>query len=88
MADQNPHDVVKLVTAQNQVQAHIWQQALADAGIKANVLGDYLEAGFGDMAGTNPELWVHRDDVARAEEVLRQGEAISDADVEADEESA
>jgi Putative prokaryotic signal transducing protein len=88
MADRNPHDVVKLVTAQNPSQAHIWQNALADAGIRAKVVGDFLEAGFGDMTGAKPEIWVHRDDVARAEEVLRGGEAVSDTDVEEDEGSA
>ena len=85
MADRNPHDVVKLITAQNPTQAHIWQQALAEAGIRAKVVGDFLGAGFGDIPGAKPEVWVHRDDVARAEEALRGGEAVSDADVEEDE---
>jgi hypothetical protein len=69
-----PDDVVKLADAANPVQAHIWQQALEDEGIKSHVVGDYLDAGIGDLPGIGPEIWVHRDDLARAEEILRRGE--------------
>ena len=65
-------DVVRLATATNPLEAHVWQQALADEGIRAEVVGDYLDAGLGDMPGLRPELWVHRDDAARAEEILRE----------------
>jgi hypothetical protein len=63
-------DVVRLVTAGNPLEAHVWQRALADEGIRAEVVGDYLDAGLGDVPGFRAELWVHRDDVARAEAVL------------------
>ena len=65
-------DVVRLATATNPLEAHVWQRALADAGIRAEVVGDYLDAGLGDVPGFRPELWVHRDDVERAEAVLRE----------------
>ncbi len=71
MSTQDPHDVVRLVVARNPVEAHIWEQALRENGIQARVVGDYLDASFGDLPGTKPEVWVHRDDVARATEVLQ-----------------
>jgi hypothetical protein len=87
MATEHEDDIVRLVTASNPAQAHIWQQALRDANIKSRVVGDFLDASFGDIPGVRAEIWVHRDDLARAEEVLRQGQAVSDADTEAGPES-
>lgn len=78
-------DIVRLATAANPVQAHIWEQALTEAGIRCKVVGDFLDAGVGDIPGVSAEVWVHRDDLARAEEVLRQGQEV--ADTEPDEES-
>ncbi len=69
-----PEDAVRLATANNAFQAHIWQQALEKEGIEAFVMGDYLEAGLGDIPGLNAELWVPRNDLARAQEILRQGQ--------------
>jgi hypothetical protein len=63
-------DVVKLVTAVNPALAHIWQQALIDEGIRCEVVGDFLDAGIGDIPGLRAELWVHRDDKVRAEQIL------------------
>ena len=65
-------DVVRLATATNPLEAHVWQRALAEEGIRAEVVGDYLDAGVGDVPGLRPELWVRRADVARAEAVLRE----------------
>jgi hypothetical protein len=78
-----PHakdDIVRLATAINPLQAHIWEQALQEAGIRCQVVGDFLDAGLGDIPGLSAELWVHRDDLARAEEILRQGQEVSDAE--------
>ena len=80
MAERNPHDVVRLVSAQNPPQAHIWEQALRAEGIECKVVGDYLDAGVGNIPGVGPEVWVHRDDLAAAEEVLRRGQAVSEED--------
>jgi hypothetical protein len=74
--DRDENDIVRLVTAPNPPVAHIWQQALADAGIKSRIVGDYLDAGIGNLPGIKAEVWVHRDDVARAEEVLKKGQAL------------
>jgi hypothetical protein len=65
-------DVVRLVTASNPQEAHVWQQALAEEGIRAEVVGDYLDSGLGDVPGFRPELWVRRADAERAEAVLRE----------------
>jgi hypothetical protein len=65
-------DIVRLVTAPNPAQAHIWAQGLKQAGVRCKVVGDYLDAGFGDVPGVRAEIWVHRDDVARADDILRE----------------
>jgi hypothetical protein len=80
MADRDPHDVVRLTTAPNPVQAHIVAQALSAEGIQSKVVGDYLEASFGDLPGTKPEVWVHREDLAAAEEVLRRSQNAAETD--------
>ena len=75
MSAGSPDEVVRLATAQNPVQAHVWEQALREAGIRCKVVGDYLEAGIGDIPGVRAEVWVHRDDLAQAEAILAEGEA-------------
>jgi hypothetical protein len=81
MSAENPrNDIVRLATAQNPLQAHIWEQALKEAGIRCQVVGDFLDAGVGDIPGVSAEVWVHRDDLARAEEVLRQGQELADTE--------
>jgi hypothetical protein len=69
----NPSDdIVRLATAPNPAQAHIWEQALRQAGVRCKVVGDYLSAGIGDIPGLQAEIWVHKEDLARGEEVLRE----------------
>ncbi len=72
MATEDPDEVVRLLTAPNPAMAHVWQQALAAEGIRAQVVGDYLDAGWGDVPLARSELWVKRKDVARAQDILRQ----------------
>jgi len=72
MANRDPNDVVRLATAPNPAVAHVWEQALRAEGIGCKVVGDFLDAGLGDIPGLTAELWVHRDDVAAAEAVLRR----------------
>jgi kynureninase len=71
MRDDQRDDVVRLTTASNPALAHIWQQALQDEGINCEVVGDYLNAGLGDMPGMQAELWVHQNDVERAQAILQ-----------------
>lgn len=66
------HDLVRLATAANPFEAHIWQQALGEEGIRCQVLGDYLDAGVGDIPGIEAEVWVEAADLERAEAILRQ----------------
>jgi hypothetical protein len=68
------NDIVRLATAANPVQAHVWEQALREEGIRCKVVGDYLDAGLGDIPGFSPELWVHRQDLVRAQAILRRGQ--------------
>jgi hypothetical protein len=72
MPSEDQHDIVRLAIAANPFQAHIWQQALEQEGIRCQVLGDYLEAGIGDIPGFSAEVWVETADLARAEAVRRQ----------------
>jgi Putative prokaryotic signal transducing protein len=71
MSERDPHDVVRLTTAANPVEAHMIEQALEAEGIACKVVGDYLDAGIGDIPGVRAEVWVHQDDVAAAEAVLK-----------------
>jgi hypothetical protein len=86
MARDEHDEVVRLTTAANPAQAHIWQQALREEGIKCQVVGDYLDAGLGDIPGLRAELWVHRDDVGRAQDLLgrHSGQAAGSPDEDAD----
>jgi len=79
-AESTQDDIVRLATAANSAEAHIWEEALNEAGIPCRVVGDFLEAGLGGMSSMGAEVWVHRDDLARAEEVLRQGQEVSEAE--------
>lgn len=72
MHSENQHDIVRLAAAANPFEAHIWQQALQRDGIRCQVLGDYLDAGIGDIPGIEAEVWVEAADLARAEQILHQ----------------
>lgn len=78
MNSEDQHDVVRLAAAANPFQAHIWQQALEQEGIRCQVLGDYLDAGLGDVPGFSAEVWVETADLARAEAILRQHRDLSE----------
>ncbi len=65
-------DLVRLATATNPFEAHIWQQSLQEEGIRCQVLGDYLDAGVGDIPGIEAEVWVEAADLDRAEAILRE----------------
>lgn len=82
MTQEIGHDRVRLSTAANSFQAHIWQQGLEREGIRSYVLGDYLDSGIGDIPGITAELWVEPADLARAEEILRQHQDRSEEALE------
>jgi hypothetical protein len=91
MASDNRDDIVRLATADTPALAHIWQQALGEEGIESHVVGDFLDAGLGDIPGLKAELWVHQADAARALEILARhggavvGEGPADEDEDEDE---
>jgi len=70
-------DIVRLATATNAMEAHLWRQALDEEGIQAKVVGDLLDAGFGEMAGTQAEVWVHRNDLERASAFLEEHHRVA-----------
>jgi hypothetical protein len=78
-------EIVRLAAAANPFQAHIWQQALQQEGIRCQVLGDYLEAGIGDIPGFSAEVWVEAADLARAEAILREHRERSEEEVQSEE---
>ena len=72
------HEMARLAEAANSFQAHIWQQALQDEGIRCQVLGDDLYAGIGGIPGIGAEVWVEAADLARAEAILDQHQGRSE----------
>jgi hypothetical protein len=70
-----PDDLVHLASATNPAEAHLWHQALQSEGIRSQAVGDYLEAGIGDVPGIQAEIWVRRQDLERAREVLAAHQA-------------
>jgi Putative prokaryotic signal transducing protein len=72
MYSTDQHEIARLAAAANPFQTHIWQQALQQEGIRCQVLGDYLDAGIGDIPGMGAEVWVEAADLARAEAILDQ----------------
>jgi hypothetical protein len=72
MHSTNQHELARLASATNPIEAHIWQQALEEEGIRCQVLGDYLDAGIGNIPGIGAEVWVEAADLVRAEAFLRQ----------------
>jgi hypothetical protein len=72
MSTVDPDEVVRLATVPNPALAHLWADALKAEGIRCRVVGEYLDAGIGDVSGLLPEIWVKRGDVPRAEEILHR----------------
>jgi hypothetical protein len=65
-------EVVSLASAANPQEANAWRQALQEAGIRCRVVGEYLTAGvgIGVLPDMYPQVWVHRNDVDKAQAVL------------------
>lgn len=75
---EDQHELLRLVTAANPFQAHVWQQALEREGIHCRVVGDYLDAGIGDVPGMMAEVWIDAADATRAEEILRRHAPVAE----------
>ena len=61
------------------------RRELEAEGIRCEVVGDYLNAGLGDIPGLKAELWVHQEDVERARGVLQRGQEGGGASADEDE---
>lgn len=71
---QPPPAVVRLARVESTEKAHIIKQALENLGIQVLVVGDNLEAGFGDLHTIGPELWVRGADLDKAREFIERHE--------------
>ncbi len=66
-------EIVRLTTARDLQEAHLWKQALEEEGIRCRVVGDHLTEGFGiGFIFAYPELWVFRGDVENAKAILEK----------------
>jgi hypothetical protein len=63
-------EIVKLAKARNPQEAYIWRDVLAEAGIQAQVVGDFLAAGYPHLYFADPEVWVHKRDLEKARKIL------------------
>ena len=71
-------DITFLMTAPNEPMARFWEDLLVDAGIPVLVRpGGPGAGGWGSVATFAHDLYVRRDDLARAREIVAQ-----DAEVE------
>jgi hypothetical protein len=67
--------IAELCSTANIVEAHEIGNLLEEAGIQAQVVGDFLGAAPGSLPlgqSTAPRIWVHESDVIRAREVLAE----------------
>jgi hypothetical protein len=78
-------EIVRLAVATNSTEAHLMEQMLRAEGIRCQVVGDYLEAGIGDVSGLQPEIWVYRSDLERAAALIAPQPHAPDADDETEE---
>jgi hypothetical protein len=85
MSELPTDEIVRVATAPNPPVAHIWEQALKEEGIRCKIVGDYLDAGLGNIPGMRAEVWVHKEDAERAEAIIRQLEAAADTETDEDE---
>jgi len=84
----NPDDeLVRLRTAMNPAEAHLVEQTLRDNGIESRAVGDYLDAGLGDIPGMRAEVWVKKRDLAAAQAALASTETLMAPDQANEEES-
>jgi hypothetical protein len=72
MKPEESQDVVRVATAAHPMQAHAMEQALRAEGIYCKVVGDFLDAGLGDIPGLQAEVWVKKKDLARAQALLQE----------------
>ncbi len=70
MTDKFEDSIVCVAHATTPTEAHIWQNALEEEEIQCQVVGDFLEAGLGDLQGMRAEIWVHEKDLEKARQII------------------
>ncbi len=69
MTIRDPHDVVQVFSGPIEiVEAH--KVTLLEAGIHCTVVGTDLSAGLGTVMPSAIELWVNREDLAKADDLI------------------
>ena len=77
----SPNDEVVKVASGTLVQVEIWHNALSDAGIFSQVVGDDLGGGLGSTLANSVQLYVRGGDEPAAVAVLERVEAEKGAPV-------
>jgi hypothetical protein len=76
VSDRHDDDIICLAHASTPAEAHIWQNVLEEEGIHSRVVGDFLDAGMGDIPGVRAELWVRAQDAERAQAIIEEHRGI------------
>ncbi|GBD35157.1 hypothetical protein HRbin36_00262 [bacterium HR36] len=71
MTRDDPKQVVKLVAVEDTQEAFAIKTALESEGIECQVVGDLLDASLGTLKTIPAEVWVHRADLERAQQLLQ-----------------
>lgn len=72
MAEGDAREVVRLVAVEDTQEAFAIKTALESEGIECHVVGDLLDASLGTLKAIPAEVWVHRADLERAQQLLEQ----------------
>ena len=69
--NEHPDEEIVMVVSGELVRVEMCKAALQDAGIDAKVVGNELDTGLGTALSGSVELWVSKDDEAKAVEVIK-----------------
>ena len=77
MTKPNPTDnIVRLATARDPQEAHLWRQELEDKNVRCRVVGEILGSfGVAPPGYPVPEIWVLQEDAERARQILERLQA-------------
>lgn len=67
-------DNIVRVASGSLIQIEFWQHALTEAGIESKVVGEDLTSSFGTALDGSVELWVHSNDVDKAQATIQFAE--------------
>ncbi|MGF1580290.1 MAG: DUF2007 domain-containing protein [Gemmataceae bacterium] len=75
--NEHADDIVRITHANSAIEANMIKSALENEGIECKVVGDMLEGGLGHVSGMLPEIWVHKADAGRAQQILEDHVALT-----------